>query len=337
MITSKPSALLKLTFAALVLIAWSSAIPVHAATLKIATISPDGSLWMKGLRDVAAKIKAETNGSVIVKYYPGGVMGDDKTVLRKIRIGQLHGAVVTVGVIAQQYPDIQIYGLPMVFRSSDELDYVRQRMDPILVEGLRAEGFESFGLAEIGFAYTMSASQVASVDDVRAQKVWVPDGDLASARALAAYKISPIPLGIADVLGGLQTGLINTIAGPPVGAIALQWHTRLKHVVDLPLLYTYGLLAVSNKAFAKLNPQEQAIVRKHMTVAVKSVDTRSRADHEQAIAALKKQGLVWHEPNEEQRAQWQSLADTANSQMVSEGFVTETRWKQMMGYLAEVR
>ena len=220
----------------------------NAVTLKIATVSPDGSTWMKTLRAAGAEVAEATDGRVKLKFYPGGVQGDDKTVLRKMRVGSLHGGVMTVGVLAQFYPDLQIYGLPMVFSSAAELDFVRSKMDNALMSGLEQAGYIGFGFAEVGYAYAMSQYQIDSVEAARARKNWVPDGDLASAKALQAFGIAPIPLAIGDVLAGLQTGLIDTIAAPPVGTLTLQWHTRLGHVLDLPLLYTYGLLVVSGKA-----------------------------------------------------------------------------------------
>ena len=159
------------------------------------------------------------------------------------------------------------------------IDYVRQRMDPVLMDGLENKGFVSFGIAEVGFAYAMSKAALSSVDDVQAQRVWVPDNDPGSARALAAFEIAPIPLSIADVLGGLQTGLINSVAVPPVGAIILQWHTQLEHVLDLPLLYIYGLLTVNKRQFERLSVEDQEVVRRVMGEQVAQVNARSRRDH----------------------------------------------------------
>lgn len=113
-----------------------------AETLKIATLSPDGSLWMKLLREGAEQAAAQTAGRVAFKFYPGGVMGDDKAVLRKIRVGQLHGAVVTSSALVQTYADIALYSMPMAFRSAEEVDHVRQRMDGQLLAGLEGEGFQ---------------------------------------------------------------------------------------------------------------------------------------------------------------------------------------------------
>ena len=96
-----------------------------AQELKIATLAPDGTSWMKEMRAAAETLTTASGGRVRLKFYPGGVMGNDATVLRKIQIGQLHGGAVTVLALARIYPDSQLYGLPMLFRSYAEVDYVR--------------------------------------------------------------------------------------------------------------------------------------------------------------------------------------------------------------------
>ena len=308
-----------------------------AVTLKIATLSPEGSGWMKVLRDGEQQVQAETEGRVSFKFYPGGVMGDDKAVLRKIRVGQLHGAVVTSGALVQTYPDIGLYSLPMAFRSGDEADYVRDRMDAGLLAGLEEKGFVSFGIAEVGFAHAMSGSVITTVADARALKVWVPDNDPGAARAFGAFGIAPIPLPIADVLGGLQTGLIDSVATPPVATIALQWHTQLKHVMDLPMVYIYGLLAVANRAFDRLSEADRAVVQRVMGGVVDQVNARSRDDHEQASAALINQGLIWHRTDDAARREWQTLADVASRRLVDEGFISAGLYQQMLGHLEAYR
>ncbi len=308
-----------------------------AATLKVATLSPDGSLWMKMLRDGGRQVEAETSGRVSFKFYPGGVMGDDKAVLRKIRVGQLHGAVVTAGALVQNYPDIGLYSLPMAFRSGSEADYVRGRMDDALLAGLAEKGFVAFGIAEVGFAHAMSQAVITSVEDARALKVWVPDNDPGSARAFGAFDIAPIPLPIADVLGGLQTGLIDSVATPPVAAIALQWHTQLEHVMDLPMVYVYGLLAVAKRSFDRLEEADRMVVQRVMGGVVETVNARSRSDHEQASAALRNQGLAWHETAQAEREEWQRLADIASRRMVDEGFISSVRYQEMQGHLQDYR
>lgn len=313
------------------------AIQAQAVTFKVATLSPDGSGWMKMLREGAAEIAQRTEGRVTFKFYPGGVMGDDKAVLRKIRSGQLHGAVVTAGGLNQVYSDIQLYTLPMIFRNLAEVDHVRELMDPMLMSGLREHGFVGFGIAEVGFAYAMSKEQVDTFDEIRAQKVWIPDGDPGAEMAIRTFDITPIPLSIADVLGGLQTGLIDSVAVPPVGAIALQWHTQLKYVFDLPLLYVYGLLTVRDRQFEALAAADQAVVSEVMGEVVERVNAQNRIDHERAVEVLKNQGLVFTIPSPEEARRWKGLAEQASAEMVGQGVISPALFEELNRELADYR
>ena len=319
----------------LVLLALAASPNLQAVTLKIATISPEGSVWMQALRDAGETVEARTEGRVKLKFYPGGVQGDDKAVLRKMRVGSLHGGVMTVGILAQAFADLQLYGLPLVFSSTEELEFVRSKMDAELLSGLEDAGYVGFGIAEIGFAYAMSQSKVESVADMQAKKVWVPDGDVGSAKALEAFGIKPIPLTIGDVLGGLQTSLIDTIAAPPVGTITLQWHTRLDYLLDVPLLYTYGLLIVGQRHFNKLSDADQAVVREVMGAATKTVNDRSRIDEAEALTVLKQQGITFLDPQPDALDRFQSMARAANEKLVAEGLVTEAGWQRLQTLRAE--
>ena len=308
-----------------------------AVTLKIATVSPEGSGWMNVLRASGKKIAERTDGRVKLKFYPGGVMGDDKAVMRKIRIGQLHGAVLTTGPLIPLYRDIQLFNLTMTFRSLEEVDYVRERLDQTLLDGLEANGFTAFGFAEVGFAYAMGMEKGTSVEYARTQKVWIPDGDVAAAQAIGSFGITPVPLSITDVLAGLQTGLINGVAAPPIGALALQWHTQLKTAVDLPLLYIYGMLAISNKHFKKVPEGDKAIVREILSAAVNEVNSTSRKDHQAALAVLRKQGIEFTAPTPEETAEWRMYGERANEEMVREGLLGAELYGKVKELLAEYR
>ncbi len=295
----------------------------HALTLKIATLSPDGSMWMEKMREGAAEVAQKTQNRVKIKYYPGGVMGDDKAVLRKIRIGQLHGGAVVSGSLSAFFPDIQIYSLPMKFRSSEEIDHVRKHMDPLILSGLEKGGFVTFGVAEGGFAYVMSNTRVQSFSDMRTQKVWIPDNDPTALEVVKALGISPIPLSIADVRAGLQTGLINTVTAPPIGTIALQWHTQVKYLLDLPFIYTYAVLSVDKKAFSKISPEDQPIVRETMTRVFQEIDQENRKDNVKATEALRKQGIEFVSPGDKATAEWRAKASEVSENLIKKGELTQ--------------
>ncbi len=310
----------------------------QAHTLKIATLSPDGSDWMIKLRQGAKQVEELTEGRVKFKFYPGGVMGDNKAVLRKIKIGQLHGGAVTTGALDKAYPDNEVYGLLFKYRNQGEIDYVRQHIDPIMAKGFEKGGYVILGMAEAGFAYIMSSkAPVASVADLRKQKVWIPAGDETSAKSIEAFDITPVPLPLGDVLAGLQTDLVNAVAAPPIGVIALQWHTQIKYLTDMPLLYSLGVLAINKRVFKKIKPGDQKIVRDIMGKTFKAIDEKNKADNREALATLKSLGIKFVQPSEQQKNEWLKYAHAAQERVIADGVVSQAMVDRVDALLKEYR
>lgn len=308
-----------------------------AQTFKIATLAPDGSSWMNEMRAAGEEIGKRTEGRVAFKFYPGGVMGNDQSVLRKMRIGQLHGAAFTGGGIAAVYPDIQILGLPFLFRNLDEVDYLRRELDPVFSKGLEDAGFVNFGIAEGGFAKIMSTTPIRSVDDLRDEKAWVPENDQIAYRAMTALGVSPVRMPITDVLTGLQTGLISVVASSPLGAIAFQWHTRVRYMTDEPLAYLIGVFAIDAKAFGKLSPQDQAIAREVMEATFRRLNAQNRADDENAHAALKAQGVEFVTAPPDVVRAWRGTAEKVSREMAAEGRFSPELTERAYALLAKYR
>ncbi len=306
-------------------------------TLKIATVTPEGSDWMNKMRAGAKEIEVATKGRVNIKFYGGGVMGNDKKVLRKIRSGQLQGGTFTSGGLAERFPEIQIYGLPLIFRDFGEVDYVRARMDQKIVNGLADAGFISFGLAEGGFARFMSNVPVRDLKDMEGQKVWVPEGDQISYAAMERMGLSPVTLPMTDVLTGLQTGLVDIIGSSPVGALVLQWNTKVKYMTELPLSYVFATLVIDDKAFARIDNADQAIVRDVMQRIYKGFDEVSRPDNLGATRALTANGLSIVQPNTSDLPEWYERMRVLNHELAQKGLLNEKWLTEVEGLLAEYR
>lgn len=310
---------------------------VQAATLKIATVAPDGTAWMREMREVGDTIKTQTAGRVEIKYYPGGVMGDAATVLRKIKIGQLQGGAFTGGEASIITRDAQVYSLPFLFRDQAEIDQVRARLDSMLKQQFAREGFELVGISGGGFAYLMSTRDITGRGDLKAAKVWVPQNDRIAAMAFKAAGVTPIPLPLADVYTGLQTGLIDTAENTPSGAIAFQWHTRLKYMVDLPLSYVVGELVIDKKAFDKLDEADRSLVNQAFAAGFARLDQLNRKDNAAAREALVAQGMHIVEPNADERQSFEAIGQEVFNGLVAQDALSQEMRDALARTLAEVR
>ena len=309
----------------------------QAATFKVATLSPDGSFWMKTMRAAGKEVAVATDDRVKFKWYPGGVMGDDKAVLRKMRVGQLQGAALPMGELLSFYPDSQAYGIPFLFRSYEEVDYVRSQLDASLIEGFAEGGMQVLGIAEGGFGYFLATEPVRVPEDLRQQKVWVPQNDVVSARLAQSIGVTPIPLTLPDVLPGLQTGLINTVAVSPIGAIALQWHTRVDYVTDIPLMYFCGVMTLTGKSFNKLSAQDQTIVREVFGKAFKHIEERNRIDNVSAFDALLNQGVESVVLNDAEKNIWLGMQQPAEQMMQTEGQLSTAALERIKALVRDFR
>jgi TRAP-type C4-dicarboxylate transport system substrate-binding protein len=309
----------------------------QAIQIKIATLSPEGSVWMEKMREGAEELAKRTDDRIKIKFYSGGVMGDDQAVLRKIRIGQLQGGAFVSGSLSLFYPDNQIYSLPLFFRSFKEIDYVRGYLDQKIIDGFEKGGLVIFGIAEGGFAYVMSTVPIYTVENMREQKVWIPDNDSMILEAIKAFDITPIPLSIADVRAGLQTGLINTVTTPPIGALALQWHTQIKYLLDEPFLYIYGVLAVDRKVFNRISPADQQTFREIMGDVFKILDRRNREDNIKAIETLHKQGIKFIKPSTEALRKWRKDASEIPNRLIKAGKLSQEMVNGLENLLKEYR
>ena len=321
----------------LILAAVAFSLPVQAVTLKIATATPDGTQWMDDMRSGAKEIKERTEGRVQIKYYGGGIKGDDKKVLGQIRIRQLQGGAFTPSALASQYSDLNLYGMPLIFDSEEEAAYVRSRLDARLQKGLEDAGFVNFGFATSGFAIIMSNTPVSSLSDLKGKRVWVPEGDTISYASMQALSLSPVTLPLTDVLTGLQTGLIDIVAIPPYVALILQWHTKVKYVTRVPLVYTFGFMAVDKKAFEKITPDDQTIVREVMSKIYENFNKVNLVDNENAFDALLNSGIKAVDYDQAAYDEIRNVLLESNRQMGEQGMFSIELYDEMMRHVDEYR
>ena len=311
--------------------------PAAGAELKLASIAPDGSHWMREMRAGAAEIQERTDGRVTIKFYPGGVMGNDAQVLRKVRVGQLQGGAFTAGGLAERYSGLNLYGMPLLFRSLDEVDYIRDHLDTELQRALEEAGFVTFGFIEGGFANLMANEPIRGVEDMRRRKVWVPEGDQISFLAMESLGLSPVVLPVTDVLTGLQTGLLDIVAASPVAALVLQWHTKVSYMSDLPVSYSMGVFALDKRAFSRLSEADQSIVADVISETVSRLDEAAREDNRRAQEVLENSGVEIVQVEQEGIDDLRATVDELYPQLKARADVDGRLLERLLGLLAEYR
>ncbi len=315
------------------------ALPAQAGmVLKLATSVPDGTAWMQALRQAGKQIEQRTEGRVKLKFYPGGVMGTDATVLRKMRVGQVHGAAFTGGELAAVTQDAQFYTTPFLLRTEAEVNLLRRALDDQIRASIEKKGLVVLGMSGGGFAYLMSSKvNTSTLNAIRQRKVWVPVGDELNARVLREIGVSPVPLALADVYTGLQTGLIDTVATTASGALAFQWFTRLKMMLDLPLGYVMGYLVVDQRFFRRIAPQDKKIVREILAQTFAGLDEINRRENAQAMQVLKTRGVVTEVMSPTARAELEREVRQALERLVAEGLISATLYEQARQLLKTIR
>lgn len=303
---------------------------------KIASIAPDGSIWAKRFKDFAEEVESKSNGEIGFKIYPGGVMGDDTAMYRKMQIGQLNGGGFTMTGIGSVVPDFRVMGIPFLFNSYDEVDYVMKGLIPHFEKAFAEKGLELIAMTEVGFVYSMSTKKLLTLDDLAQSKSWVPSNDRVSASFLEQLGITPTPLSIPDVLTSLQTGMVETVYNSLYGSIVLQWYTKAKYISDTPFGYAYGALLMDKKKFSKLPPEHVTLIKqaaeKHFGLLLE--DTRK--SNEEARQVLQDNHVLFTSPADDEINQLCSKRDQTVQLVEGKEFSTQI-YQTTMQLLNEFR
>lgn len=299
-------------------------------TLRLGTLAPEGSSWLKAFKQVARDVKEQTDGRIAIKIYGGGVMGDEKAMVRKMRTGQLDGAAVTNVGLGDINPQLLMLQLPLLFRSNEELDRVRGAMSSKFEGLLNDSGFKLSGWGDVGFTYLFSNSPIRRPADAKATKMWVWDSDPVSKEVMKVVGVNAIPLGVPDVLPSLQTGVIDAYLNSPYGAIALQWYTKAAYITDLKLAMTIGGSVMTTSSWNKLSDADKEIINNVALSKHGSLLKRIRKDNVKAIDALKGKGMEIIAPEAFQ--EWKDVADTVRKNLTGSLF-DKALMAEMMGHL----
>jgi TRAP-type C4-dicarboxylate transport system substrate-binding protein len=262
-----------------------------AVEIKVATLAPEGSTWMKTMHKIDDDVRAKTQNRVGFKFFPGGVQGDEKDVIRKMRNGQVHGAAFTGFGLGSIVPEVRVLELPFMFDNLDELDYVRTQTNDYYEKAFDEKGYTLFGWTDVGFVYLFTKNPVHSPNDMAAQLWWIWSGDPLAEIFFKAFKIAPIPLAAPDVLTSLQTGVVDAVYASPLACVALQWYSRVKYMSDMPITHGISAVVVSKKSLAGVSDADLAVIKEISHQHLADLTAKTRVQNNEAIEEIKKEGV----------------------------------------------
>ncbi|MEE9563083.1 MAG: TRAP transporter substrate-binding protein DctP [Thermoanaerobaculia bacterium] len=262
-----------------------------ATVIKLATLVPDGSVWDKALKQMGSDWKERSDGRVTLRIYPGGVAGDEPDVVRKMRIGQIQAASLTVTGLSEIDPAFKVFTIPLFWDSYEELLFVLEAMEPYLAAKLEARGFVFVHWGHAGWVHLFSKDPIRRIADLKQQKlfVWAGQDDMVQWWKRSGFK--PVALAATDIMTGLQTGMIEVLPTTPLAALNLQWFRQTPYMHELGLAPLVGATVITQKAWKKISAADQkallAVARRTEEQLEKGIPQQDR----EAVEAMTKRGL----------------------------------------------
>lgn len=306
-------------------------------TIKFATLAPEGSTWMVVMREYDKELREKTNDEVGFKIYAGGVLGDEKDVLRRIRIGQIQSAGFTGVGMGEILPEVRILDTPFLFRNYEEVDFIYDKFYDRFAQGFEKKKYVLLGWAEVGFVYVFAKSKAEDLDAMRKLKMWVWEGDRVAEATFKAFGLQPIPLSVIDVMTALQTNMVEGIYTSPLAVVALQWFTKVNFMTNTPLANAAGAVLISKKTYDKIPEVHQQTLRDLGRKYLSKLTRLSREDNAKAIETLKKNNITFVAVDNPQVLQsYYDVGKKARRALVNE-FYSKELMDQIEGELNQLR
>lgn len=291
----------------------------EAHLIKFATVAPEGSTWMKHMRRLDQRIRRLSNGRVGFKIYPGGVAGDELDVIKKIRIGQIQGAALSGTGFGRILQSVRILDLPLLFREAQDLARVRKALTPYFREAFQKRGFVLLSWVVVGDVHVFAPRPLSGVKDFAGLRVWTWSGDPIAKETFLALGVNPIPLPVTEVHTALSTGMVNTVYGPVLGALALQWYRYTPFMMRPPLARSTGAILLS-RSFAKSLPEDLcSLLLEEVPVAMEELADALAHQRVEALEVMKKGGLTLSPPpSQSQRQALHRIGEKVADRMAGE-------------------
>ncbi|MGE5255286.1 MAG: TRAP transporter substrate-binding protein DctP [Hyphomicrobiales bacterium] len=306
-----------------VLTAFSESFSAGPMPIKFGTLAPQGSPWDLIMREMGESLKTETAGGIDLRIYSGGVAGDEPDMVRKMRIGQLHAAALTVMGLGQIAPEMNALQMPMLLSSFDELDFVMDRMSPTFDTILEKQGFKVLNWLDAGWVHLFSQAPVVRPADLKRQKLFVWSGDTAAVEAWKAEGFSPVPLPATDIYTGLQSGLINAFSTTPLAALSFQWFALAPNMMDLKWAPLVGATIVTAKKWQEIPDNQKTVLLRLAAAAGDRMRKENRKLGDDAVEIMKRHGLAVVPVPRDVAADWERSARATYPRLLEKGNPTE--------------
>jgi len=286
-----------------------TSVNAEGTTIRLATLAPRGSSWDRVFRAWDNTLKKKTNNAVKFRFYQGGVAGDERDVIRKMKVGQMDAGGLTSIGLGQISRPVSILQMPGIFDSYEELNRVRNAMHDEFSEMFEREGYKLLGWGDAGFGRIFSQQPIMQPSDYKKVRAWVPREDPALPEMMKIIGANGIPLGIPEVLPALQTGMVDTVLASAIAAVALQWFRHTTHMSADTNTSIIGATLVRKEVFDKLAPDSQeALVETGRQAHAQLLKVVAKED-EAAHQTLLKRGMKEFDPMKDAKnaAEWEKV------------------------------